>query len=98
MVIVTKVVTSRETSPYFELLKTFSLPQIEHLSPHASTTANFVIPLHYCIRPVRLKFELINQESAEGKNCTVLTSNAVSIHESKGIYNSTNHIRLKNPH
>ena len=78
--------------------KTFSLPRIKQLSTHVTTVVNIVIPLHYCIRPVRLKFELTNQDSAGGKNCTILTSNAASIHESQGIYSSTNHIRLKNPH
>ena len=41
---------------------TSSLPQIKHLSTHVTSTAKIVIPLHYCIRPVRLKFVFANQD------------------------------------
>ena len=49
---------------------------VSRLEPHPSPpspTKNFGV---YSIRPIRLKFELTNQDSAGGKNCTVQTSNA----------------------
>ena len=94
----------------FDALKTRQYPEepMKNMKAETDTTQNGFLKVYYpCIRLARGKFELTNQDSAGGKNSTVLKSRERHCNQPtfltgegikyarKGIYNFKNHTSLK---